>query len=95
MYVICAIAMFEVLQDPPADGGLWSGPKVAQGMSELLGREVAPQRGWEYLRILEYVRRRPHPAHSSSDLLVGRDQIELRSVYPIVTSSQLTKGVWA
>jgi transposase len=59
--------LWQVLQDPPADGGLWSGPKVAQWMSELLGYEIAPQRGWEYLRSLEYVRRRPRPAHSSSD----------------------------
>jgi transposase len=60
--------LWEVLQDPPADGGLWSGPKVAQWMSDLLGRELAPQRGWEYLRSLEYVRRRPRPAHLESDL---------------------------
>jgi len=33
----------------PADGGLWTGPKVAAWMSELLGRPVSAQ-GWEYLR---------------------------------------------
>jgi len=32
----------------PADGGLWTGPKVAAWMSELLGRPVSAQR--EYLR---------------------------------------------
>jgi transposase len=61
------VRLWEALQEPPPDGGLWSGPKVAQWMSELLDRPVAPQRGWEYLRSLEYVRRRPRPAHTESD----------------------------
>ena len=59
--------LWQVLQQPPADGGLWNGPKVAAWMSELLGREVAPQRGWEYLNCLEFRRRRPRPAHAESD----------------------------
>lgn len=40
----------EALQQPPPDGGLWSGPKVAAWMSQVLGHEVWPQRGWEYLK---------------------------------------------
>ena len=59
--------LWSTLQSPPADGGLWSGPKVARWMSELLDRPVAPQRGWDYLRSLEYVRRRPRPSHIESD----------------------------
>ena len=36
------------LKSPPADGGGWSGPKVARVMAQMLGREhVWPQRGWE------------------------------------------------
>src|SRR3954447_18548628 len=31
---------------PRADGGLWTGPKVATWMAARLGREVRPQRGW-------------------------------------------------
>lgn len=58
----------QALQDPPEDGGLWTGPKVARWMSELLGQRVAPQRGWDYLKGLEYVRRRPRPAHIESDI---------------------------
>src|SRR3954451_25103043 len=34
---------------PPADGGLWTGPKVATWMAARLGRQVRPQRGWDYL----------------------------------------------
>lgn len=55
------------LQAPPADGGLWNGPKVAQWMGQRLGREVAPQRGWEYLRKLGYRTRVPRPEHARSD----------------------------
>ena len=59
--------LWQALQSPPSDGGLWTGVKVAAWMSELLDRFIAPQRGWEYLRGLEYVRRRPRPAHVESD----------------------------
>jgi transposase len=42
------------LQHPPADGGLWNGPKVAQVIAEMSGRsKVWPQRGWDYLKRLE------------------------------------------
>lgn len=59
--------LWQALQAPPADGGLWTGTKVAAWMSDLLGFAIAPQRGWDYLRGLEYVRRRPRPAHVESD----------------------------
>jgi len=36
---------WQALQGKPADGGLWTGPKVAAWMSELLGRPVSAQRG--------------------------------------------------
>jgi len=42
------------LQQPPEDGGLWNGPKVAAWMQERLGRPVAAQRGWDYLRLVGY-----------------------------------------
>jgi len=46
----------------PADGGLWTGPKVAAWMSELLGRPVSAQR--EYLKG-RYRLRSPRPAWGS------------------------------
>ncbi len=55
------------LEGPTPDGGLWSGPKVAQWMSSQLGRPVHPQRGWEYLRRLEFTPRRPRPRHAKAD----------------------------
>lgn len=57
----------EVLQHPPADGGLWSGPKVAQWMQSKVERQVAPQRGWEYLRRLGYSSHVPRPQHTKGD----------------------------
>lgn len=59
--------LWQILQEPPIDGDLWDGPKVAQWMSELLGRPVHPQRGWEYLRNLGMRLRRPRPQHEDSD----------------------------
>ena len=48
--------------DPPADGGLWTGPKVAAR----LGREVWPQRGWDYLRKLGRSPQVPRPRHAKA-----------------------------
>lgn len=61
--------LWQALQEAPADRGLWTGVSVAIWMSELLGRKIAPQRGWDYLKGLEYVRRRPRPEHQQSSLL--------------------------
>ena len=60
--------LWQALQTPPGDGDLWDGPKVARWMSEVLGRPIHPQRGWEYLKSLEMRRRRPRPEHVESDL---------------------------
>ncbi len=55
-------------QQPPEDGGLWNGPKVAAWMQERLGRAVAPQRGWDYLCLVGYSARVPRPQHAKADL---------------------------
>ena len=55
------------LQAPPADGGLWSGPKVALWMQQRLDRPVAPQRGWDYLQRLGHSSRVPRPQHAKAD----------------------------
>ncbi len=61
--------LWQLLNEQPANGDLWDGPKVAQWMSQILERPVHPQRGWEYLRQMEMRRRRPHPAHVEADPL--------------------------
>jgi hypothetical protein len=56
-----AAQLLQVIQQPAPDGGLWNGRKVADWMSELLERQVSPQRGWEYLKTMEYRLRMPRP----------------------------------
>jgi transposase len=43
-------ALRTALQHPPEGGGMWTGPKVAQWMSNITGQPVHRQRGWEYLQ---------------------------------------------
>lgn len=58
----------QALQSPAADGGLWSGPKVAQWIAQKTGREqVHPQRGWDYLKRLNYSGQCPRPRHANAD----------------------------
>lgn len=57
------------LQGAAPDGGLWSGPKVAQWIAKTTGREqVHPQRGWDYLKRLNYSRQRPRPHHAKAEV---------------------------
>lgn len=56
------------LQAPPVDGGVWTGPKVAQVLAKMTGREhVWPQRGWDYLKLLGYSCQLPRPRHDEAD----------------------------
>lgn len=59
--------LLQALQGIAPGGGKWNGPKVAYRMSQLLGRAVAPQRGWEYLRAMEYRLKVPRPAHVEAE----------------------------
>jgi transposase len=59
-------ALRAALAAPPADGGLWTGPKVAAWMAARLGRKVWPQRGWDYLRKLRYSAQVPRPRHAKA-----------------------------
>lgn len=55
------------LERPAPDGGLWTGPKIAQWMSDKLGEKVHPQRGWELLQRLNYRSYVPRPRHAKAD----------------------------
>src|SRR3954470_10219014 len=50
------------LDDPPPDGGLWTGRAM-----DLLGRLVSPRRGLEYLWRLGFTRQVPRPRHARGD----------------------------
>lgn len=66
-------ALAQRLKEPPSDGGLWSGPKVARAMAELLGRAVGSVRGWEALRRLGYSLQRPRRRHVGADAQAQAD----------------------
>src|SRR5829696_6295779 len=58
-------ALAERLREPPEDGGVWSGPKVAAWMARRRGlAKVHPQRGWEALKRLEWSVQAPRPRHA-------------------------------
>ncbi len=60
-------ALAAALAQPPADGGVWTGPKVAAWMASTLGRPVHPQRGWEVRRRLGWTPQVPRPRHAKAD----------------------------
>jgi transposase len=55
------------LEQPPPDGGVWTGPKAAAWMAAKLGRRVHPQRGRETLRRLGWTSKVPRPRHVKAD----------------------------
>lgn len=59
-------ALEEALSKPPADGGLWTGPKVAEWISETLERPVSDVSGWKYLGRLGYSLQTPRPRHKAA-----------------------------
>src|SRR5262245_53318077 len=62
------LAELDVALDAPApDGGLWTGPKIAQWMADKLGQKVHQQRGWELLQRLNYRSYVPLPRHPKAD----------------------------
>ncbi len=63
----------QVLQQPPEDGGLWTGPKVAAWIEKQIHKPVHPQRGWDYLRLLDYTPQVPRPRHHKADAQAQAD----------------------
>jgi transposase len=59
--------LWQAVQGPAPDGGLWTGPKVAAWIGQRLDRPVREQRGWEYLRKLGFSPQRPRPRHPKAD----------------------------
>ncbi|WP_083305240.1 hypothetical protein [Moorena producens] len=55
--------LLEAIEAPMDDSGLWNSSKVADWMSRLLGGWVAPQRGWEDLKQMEFRLRLPRRDH--------------------------------
>jgi transposase len=62
--------LLQTLRTPTADGGLWNSRKVAEWISNLLEGPVSVQRGWDYLRSLEFRLPIPRPEQALRDLEV-------------------------
>ena len=54
-------ALFEALQGRPADGGRWTGPKVAAYVRDHWGVTVRPETGWRWLKQLGLSLQVPRP----------------------------------
>ncbi|MDE0089587.1 MAG: winged helix-turn-helix domain-containing protein [Candidatus Poribacteria bacterium] len=59
-------AALETALSVPADGGLWTGPKVAAWISDTLQRPVGDVSGWKYLRRLGWTLQTPRPQHQAA-----------------------------
>ncbi|MDP2315290.1 MAG: winged helix-turn-helix domain-containing protein [Pseudomonadota bacterium] len=59
--------LWEAIQGPAPDGGLWTAPKVAKWIDAHAGHKVDDHTGWLYLRRLGYTRHSPRPTHPESD----------------------------
>ena len=58
------------LESRPADGGIWTGTKVARWIEKETGRKkVWNQRGWDYLKKFRYSWQSPRPQHRKGDKL--------------------------
>lgn len=74
----------ERLADPPPDGGVWTGPKVAAWLAAELGvKAVAPQRGWEALKAIGWSLQRPRPRHPGSATPEEREAFKKSSNRPL------------
>lgn len=49
------------------DGGKWNGRKVADYLSELIGKPISRQQGWAYLKQMRWRLRVPRPSHVESN----------------------------
>ncbi|MBD6615433.1 IS630 family transposase [Komarekiella sp. 'clone 1'] len=69
------------LESRPADGGIWTGPKVARWIEkENKIEKVWNQRGWDYLKKLRYSCQSPRPKHKKGNPL---EQAEFIQTFPL------------
>ena len=61
-------ALDQALAGAAPGGGRWTAANVAAWMSQQIGRPVAEETGWRYLRRLEWRRYRPRPQHAKADV---------------------------
>ena len=80
------------LLEPPPDGGLWTGPKVARWMASELGlAAVLPQRGWEALKAIGWSVQKPRPRHPAAATPEEREAFKKSSSRPSPRSGPSTR----
>ena len=57
------IDLWAALQQPPPDGGLWTGPKVARYARDRFGIAIVKPTGWRWMRGLGFSPQVPRPRH--------------------------------
>jgi len=53
-------------EEHPEDGGLWTGPKVAQWIGKETNQAITPQGAWIWLQKISFSPHVPRPAHTKS-----------------------------
>ena len=80
------------LREPPPDGGLWTGPKVARWMAgERRLAEVLPQRGWEALKAIGWSVQKPRPRHPASATPEEQEAFKKSSIKPSLRREPSTR----
>ena len=64
--------LYRSIQKDSPDGGLWTGPKVAQWVRDHAGVAVSKVTGWQYLKALGFTIQVPRPAHTEAATPAGR-----------------------
>jgi transposase len=59
-------ALWQALQQRPADGGLWTAAKVAHWVKAHTGKVMAEITAWTYLQRLGFSLQRPRPRHTQA-----------------------------
>jgi transposase len=60
--------LWQALNSLAEDGGLWNGRKVADWVAQLKGKPIHRQRGWEYLRQMNFRQLVPRAQHDEADI---------------------------
>lgn len=80
-------ALRERIKQPPVDGGLWTGPKIARWLAQFHGlQSVHDQRGWDALIAIGYSIQQPRPRHP--DAASEEDRAALKKSF----SAQLSRS---
>ena len=72
------IDLWAALQQPPPDGGLWTGPKVARYARDRFGIAIVKPTGWRWLRGLGFSPQVPRPRHPKAASAAERQAWERR-----------------